>query len=152
MWRKLGRPMAAEIPAWPRYLLLLQLLWVYFSGGHNKTGLEWGPLGGFTALGNVLSDPHFARFDPSWVSVLYPITRAGTAATMVFELGAPLMLLLTYYAATADRPGRVRRWCNRWRLVRCRQCRNSKNRSLKSLTESLERRRRKRITRRTCWR
>ena len=35
---------------------------------------------------------------------------------MAFELGAPLILLLTYYAATADRPGRLRRWCNRLRL------------------------------------
>jgi len=116
LWRKIGRPVPAEIPAWPRYLLLLQLVWVYFSGGHNKTGWEWGPLGGFTALANALSDPHFARFDPGWVGAVYPLTRAATAATMAFELGAPLMLLFTYYAATADRPGRLRRLCNRLRL------------------------------------
>lgn len=114
--RRLGRPMPAEIPAWPRYLLFAQLIWVYFSGGHNKTGVEWGPAGGFTALANVLSDPHFARFDPGWVDAVHPLTRAATAATMAFELGAPLMLLLTFYAATADRPGRLRRWCNRLRL------------------------------------
>ncbi len=114
--RRIGRPMAAEIPAWPRYLLFAQLIWVYFSGGHNKTGAEWGPLGGFTALANVLSDPHFARFDPGWVEALHPLTRLGTAATILFELGAPLMLLWTYHAATADRPGRLRRWCNRLRL------------------------------------
>lgn len=116
VWRRLGRPMPAEVPAWPRYLLLAQLVWVYFSGGHNKTGMEWGPLGGFTALANVLSDPHFARFDPGWVEAVYPLTRVATAATMLFELGAPLMLLWTYYAATAERPGRLRRWCNRLRL------------------------------------
>jgi len=114
--RRLGRPMSAEIPAWPRYLLLAQLIWVYFSGGHNKTGEEWGPLGGFTALANALSDPHFARFDPGWIGAIYPLTRAATAATVAFELGAPLMLLFTYYAATAERPGRLRRWCNRLRL------------------------------------
>ncbi len=114
--RKLGRPMPAEVPAWPRYLLLLQLLWVYFSGGHNKTGAEWGPYGGFTALANALSDPHFARFEPGWVGPIYPLTRAATATTMMFELGAPLMLLFTYYAATRGRPGRLRRWCNRLHL------------------------------------
>ena len=114
--RRLGRPMPPEIPAWPRYLLFAQLIWVYFSGGHNKTGEEWGPAGGFTALANALADPHFARFDPAWVGPIYPLTRAATAATMAFELGAPLMLLFTYYAATADRPGRLRRWCNRLRL------------------------------------
>jgi hypothetical protein len=78
--------------------------------------MEWGPLGGFTALGNILSDPHFARFEPGWVEALYPMTRLATAATMVFELGSPLMILFTYYAATADRPGRLRRLCNRLRL------------------------------------
>jgi len=114
--RRLGRPMPAEIPAWPRYLLFAQLIWVYFSGGHNKTGGEWGPAGGFTALANTLADPHFARFDPGWVGPLYPLTRVATAATIAFELGAPLMLLWTYHAATADRPGRLRRWCNRLRL------------------------------------
>jgi hypothetical protein len=114
--RRIGRPMPAEVPAWPRYLLFAQLIWVYFSGGHNKTGLEWGPAGGFTALANALGDPHFARFDPAWVDAIYPLTRVATAVTMLFELGAPLMLLFTYYAATADRPGRLRRWCNRLRL------------------------------------
>jgi hypothetical protein len=114
--RRLGRPPPAEIPAWPRYLLLAQLIWVYFSGGHNKTGEEWGPAGGFTALANALADPHFARFDPGWVGPIYPLTRLATAATITFELTAPVMLLLTYYAATPDRPGRLRRWCNRLRL------------------------------------
>lgn len=114
--RALGRPMSPEVPAWPRYLLFAQLIWVYFSGGHNKGGAEWGPFGGFTALANALSDPHFARFDPAWVGAIYPLTRVATAATMAFELGAPLMLLLAHYAATPDQPGRLRRWCNRWRI------------------------------------
>jgi hypothetical protein len=114
--RKLGRPPPPEIPAWPRYLLFAQLIWVYFSGGHNKTGVEWTFQGGFTALANALADPHFARFDPGWVASVYPLTRIATAATMAFELGAPLMLAFTYYAATRDRPGRIRRWCNRLRL------------------------------------
>ena len=46
---------ATDIPAWPRYLLFVQLIWVYFSGGHNKTGLEWTPSGGFTALANAVA-------------------------------------------------------------------------------------------------
>jgi len=114
--RRLGRPYPERVPAWPRYLLFLQLLWIYFSGGHNKTGREWGFGGGFTALANVLSDPHFARFGDGWVSVVHPLTRVATAATMAFELGAPLMILLTWWHATRDRPGRVRAWSNRLRL------------------------------------
>lgn len=101
--RKLGRPMATDVPAWPRYLLMFQLVWVYFSGGMNKSSGTWGPQGGFTALANALSDPHAARFSPEWVGVIYPLTRIGTALTMAFELGAPLFLIA--YA---------RAWRSRW--------------------------------------
>jgi hypothetical protein len=116
IWRKLGRPIPTVIPAWPRLLLMVQMVWVYFSGGHNKSGGEWTPAGGLTAIANAVVDPHFARFDPWWVDYVHPLTRVATAATMLFELGAPLMLVFTYYAATADRPGRIRRWCNKLRL------------------------------------
>jgi hypothetical protein len=114
--RKLGRPPPAEVPAWPRYLLMLQLVWIYFSAGTNKTGAEWGPLGGFRALELALTDPSAARFDPSWLAVAYPLTRVATALTILFELVAPLYLLFYYFAATRDRPGRLRALCNRWRV------------------------------------
>jgi hypothetical protein len=114
--RRLGRPPPAEVPAWPRYLLLLQLVWIYFSAGQNKSGSEWGPLGGFSALADAVADPHATRFGAGWVTHLYPLTQIATALTMAFELGAPLYLLFYYFDATAERAGRVRRWCNRWRL------------------------------------
>ena len=98
-----GKPFPTEIPAWPRYLLMLQLIWVYFSGGTNKSSGVWGPFEGFTALGNALSDPHAARFGVAWVGTIYPLTRVATVLTMVFELGAPLYLLA--YA---------KRWRARW--------------------------------------
>lgn len=91
--RRLGRPMATEVPAWPRYLIMLQLVWVYFSGAQNKSSAVWGPLGGFTALGNALMDPGSGRLPVSWVAALYPLTRVATALTMVFEWAAPLYLL-----------------------------------------------------------
>lgn len=116
---KLGKPMPALVPAWPRYLLLFQLLWIYFSAGHNKTSPDWGPQGGFTALAHALLDPQNGRLDPDLVIALYPLTRVATALTMVFELTAPLYLLWLYYAATRDRPGRVRAFANRWRLRWC---------------------------------
>jgi hypothetical protein len=114
--RRLGRPMPALVPAWPRYLLLLQLVWVYFSAGQNKSSHDWGPLGGFTALGNALLDPHNGRLDPDVIVALDPLMRAATALTMLFELSALLYLLWLYYAATRDRPGRLRAFANRWRL------------------------------------
>lgn len=84
------RPMPHEVPAWPRYLLLLQLVWIYFAGGLNKGGAPWFPHGGFTALSNILADPHVARFE---VALPMIVTRIATAATMVFELGAPIYLV-----------------------------------------------------------
>jgi hypothetical protein len=91
--RRLGRPMPEEVPAWPRYLLMLQLVWVYFSGGQNKSSGVWGPLGGFTALANALLEPAAGRLPEGFVVALYPLWRVATAFTMVFELGAPIYLL-----------------------------------------------------------
>jgi hypothetical protein len=114
--RRLGRPIAREAPAWPRYLLMAQLVWIYFSAGAHKSGAEWGPLGGFAALGNILTDPHLARFDPGWIVAAHPLLRAATAVTMVFELTAPIYLLLHHHAGTPARGGRLRRLGDRLRL------------------------------------
>lgn len=114
--RLIKRPFAAEVPAWPRYLILLQLIWVYFSGGTSKGPGAWTPDGGCRALALVLTNPHIARFDPSWVTHVVPLTRVATFVTFVWELTAPIYLLLYYYAKTADRPGKLRAFCNRYRL------------------------------------
>lgn len=100
--RRLGRPMSTEVPAWPRYLIMVQLVWVYFSGAQNKSAAEWGPLGGFTALAHALMDPHTGRLPEGLVSAIYPLTRVGTALTMAFEWGAPLYLL-AYFASERSR-------------------------------------------------
>jgi hypothetical protein len=114
--RRRGSPPPTLIPAWPRYLILLQLVWVYFSSGINKSSADWGPHGGFTALAHAMMDPHNGRLDPELVVSLYPVTQLATALTMLFELTAVAYLGLLYFAATPERPGRLRAWCNRWRL------------------------------------
>lgn len=114
--RAIGRPFPALVPAWPRYLLLAQLVWIYFSGGHNKSEPEWWPMGGFAALSRSLSDPHFARFSADWIPMVWPLPAIATATTMLFELSAPLLLLFLWFESTADRPGKIRHWCNRWRV------------------------------------
>jgi hypothetical protein len=117
MRRVFARPLATEVPAWPRHLLMLQLVWVYFSGGINKGGASWMPGGGFTALANILADPHVARFDPGgWLPAMMPLTRVATALTMLFELGAPLYLVAYYFDRTRDRGGKLRALCNKLRV------------------------------------
>lgn len=120
VWRKLGRPLRQDIPAWPRYLLVLQLVWIYFSAGIGKSGVEWSPGGGFVALANALMDPHLARFGSAWVSHVLPLTQLATALTMVFEVSAPLYLVWLWCTVTVDRSDlpwpRVRRRIHRLRL------------------------------------
>jgi len=105
---KLGRPPSRIVPAWPRYLLMTQLVWMYCSGGMNKSGAAWGPFGGFTAIENIVADPNVARFAPGWITPYVVLARLATAATIVFELCAPIYLLAYYFAETPGRGGRMR--------------------------------------------
>jgi hypothetical protein len=114
--RRMGRPLPALVPAWPRYLLMAQLLWMYFSAGHCRDDASWWPHGRFSAIGNVMGDPHFARFSPGSLVGIYPITQLATAVSMIFELSAPLMVVMTWLRADGGgRWGeRLRRWRVRW--------------------------------------
>ncbi len=114
--RRRGRRLPATIPAWPRQLLFAQLIWVYFSAGQNRGGSEWWPSGGFVALSRVLSDPHFARFSPGWTAALDPLPRIGTALTMLFELGSPLIVVFTWLDRDTTRQGAFARAVRRLRL------------------------------------
>jgi hypothetical protein len=111
-----GRAPVTSIPAWPRQLLFLQLVWVYFSAAHNRSGAAWWPTGGFSAIANVLSDPHFARFAPGWAASVFPLTQVATALTMAFELGAPLLIPLTLVDLGALRLGRAGDLVRRYRV------------------------------------
>ena len=112
--RRAKKPLPALVPAWPRYLLMAQLLWMYFSAGHCRDDRAWWPQGEFSAIGNVMGDPHFARFPPGSLVSLYPVTQIATAISMTFELSAPLMVLMTW-----RRKGGGGRWgafFRRWRV------------------------------------
>jgi hypothetical protein len=109
------RGAGALAPAWPRYLILAQLVVIYCGAGLSKGGTYWYPWGGYRALYLTLQDPIFASADFRWLAqpLPYLLTRVGTAATHLWELGAPLVLCAAYYRRTRDRPGRLRRWLNR---------------------------------------
>jgi hypothetical protein len=112
-----------EVPAWPRHLLVLQLLVMYLMAGVQKAGVTWWPWGGYAALYLVLQDPSIAAWNFKWLDRVYPLTQVATAATMVFELGAGPMILAWWYRDTRTRPGRLRAVFNRldlhkwWMLV-----------------------------------
>jgi hypothetical protein len=105
--RRRGGSMPLEVPAWPRLLLFVQVVWVYSSAAHNRGGDAWWPRGELSAIANILSDPHFTRFTPGWVEPFYGSTQAGTALTMVFEFASPLLFVLAWLDAGAGRGGRA---------------------------------------------
>lgn len=97
--KKLGKTLPVVVPAWPRYLMVLQLVWMYFSAVQGRSGAAWWPHGGFAAIGDVSGDPHLARFRTGSLASVYPLTQVATAISMMFEMSAPLMLLWTLFRA-----------------------------------------------------
>ena len=107
---------AREVTAWPRYLLIAQLVVLYFAAGVQKTAVEWTPGGGYLALHYVFQDPTWIRFADDAFVWASPLTRIGTAITWHWEHLAPVLLLYFYCAHTAERGGRLRRWVTRFDL------------------------------------
>lgn len=105
-----------RVPAWPRYLAILQMIVMYASAGLHKVSAHWIPGGDHAAIYYILQWPAWIRFDPAWLSWGFALTQAMTLATWCFELTAPLWLLAIWFEVTASRPGRLRTWSNRLRL------------------------------------
>ena len=102
------------VAAWPRWLVVGQLVTMYTSTGLQKLSGHWLPGGGLTALYYIVQQPTWARRpDNLWAADVLPLTQLATLGTWLFEVGAPLFLLAAWYRRTADRPGRLRAWSNR---------------------------------------
>lgn len=106
---------AAAAPAWSRYLILGQLVLIYWAASLAKSGAHWYPWGNYRALYFTLRDPIMAARDFGWLSAPLPYlaTQLATAATHLWELAAPLVLLAAFYRRTRARPGRLRALFNR---------------------------------------
>jgi len=102
-----------KVPAWPRYLAIYQIVLVYWSTGMHKLSRSWVPGGGFSALYYILQEPTWQRWDMTWLARCYPLTQFATAITWIWEISAPLLLLVLWYRRTRQRPGRLRGLCNR---------------------------------------
>lgn len=102
------------VPAWPRWLVIFQLVLVYWTTGLQKLSAHWVPGGGFSALYYIFQQPTWQRFDMQWVAWVYPLTQIGTGVSWFWEVLAPLWLLAFFYRDTRSRPGRVRALFNAW--------------------------------------
>ncbi|MEZ4294509.1 MAG: HTTM domain-containing protein [Polyangiaceae bacterium] len=105
-----------EISAFPRYLGILQLVVMYWATGMQKVSVYWFPAGSYSALYYILQQPTWQRFSMTWAARVYPLTQVSTAVTWLWEVSAPLLVLVYYFRYTAERGGRLRRWANRWDL------------------------------------
>lgn len=104
-----------KAPAWSRYLILGQLVLIYWGASLAKSGTHWYPWGGYRALYYTLQDPIMAARDFRWLAqpIPYFVTQLATAATHLWELSAPLVLVAAFYRRTRARPGRLRSLFNR---------------------------------------
>lgn len=106
-----GRP----VPAWPRHLLILQLVVVYFMAGVQKFGFLWTPMGGYTALYMLLQDEAIARAEWSWLanSPWLQMTQVATFVTLAWEWAAPIVLWVYWGRFRPDTASRRLRWAVR---------------------------------------
>lgn len=110
---RLRRRAPELVPAWPRYLAILQLVVMYFFNGVQKVSVHWTIGGDLSALYYILQQPTWQRFDMTWVHHVFALTQIGTAITWLFELSAPLLLVVLFLRRPAASPGRIRRWVTR---------------------------------------
>jgi hypothetical protein len=107
------------VPAWPRFLIIAQLVILYFFAGLAKDAASWSWRGGYVALFYVLHEPHHIRFviPHQWLVIAYPLTQIGTLTTVIWERCSILVPLLKWLRNTADRGTKWHRWANKLRLL-----------------------------------
>lgn len=117
-WRKRKGTTVNKVGAWARYLIIGQLVLMYFTAGIQKIGFHWTPMGHFSALYIALQDAAIARFDWSHLrhQPWYFFTQVGTSTTVVWQIAYPLVFLWYWYKRTPERPGRLRAFSNRMHL------------------------------------
>jgi hypothetical protein len=107
------------VPAWPRFLIIAQLILLYLFAGLAKDAASWSWDGGYVALFYVLHEPHHIRFviPHEALVVAYPLTQLGTLSTVLWERSAIFLPLLKWLRNTRERDTRWHRWANRLRLL-----------------------------------
>jgi Vitamin K-dependent gamma-carboxylase len=86
------------VPVWPRKLLVLQIVAMYFLAGIQKVGVHWWPPGHYAALYFILQDPAIARFDFTWLrkTPFFQLTQLSSAVTILFQDTYPMVLVLRW--------------------------------------------------------
>lgn len=102
-----------QVPAWPRWLMVVQLVLMYSSTGLQKVSTHWVPGGDMAALYYIMQQPSWQRFDLSWTAWVHPLTQLATLGTWLWEVGSPVLLLAFWYRRTRGGGGWLRATLNR---------------------------------------
>ena len=112
------RSSAEALSIWPsagtsslacvRWLLVGQLVTVYFSSALQKVSAHWVPWGDHMALWYILQQPTWQRIPMTWLAPWAWTTRVATLVSWCFEFSAPLLLLAAWYRHTRTRAGWLR--------------------------------------------
>jgi hypothetical protein len=98
--------------AWPRYLIMLQVVVMYLAAGVEKMSFSWTPFGGYSALYLILQDWAVTRYTFEWLGAqpYFLFTQIGTALSLFWEWSAPLLLVAHYHRVTAGPNSKLRRF------------------------------------------
>ncbi len=110
------RPTDGQAMAWPRWLMIFQLVLMYWMTALQKVSSSWVPIAESDALFYILQQTTWQRFPLPLESLttIYPITRLATFTVWTWEQCAPLLLLAYWFRETHTRPGRLRALFNRY--------------------------------------
>lgn len=114
-WRGRGR---ALIPAWPRRLLMAQLMFIYVRTGIVKMGSSWSFADGYSALYYALNLPGLARWPGTWLVPFYPLAQLATFIAKWWEITF-FMVPLSLYLQRTSTPNSMRKllsW-DHWRTL-----------------------------------
>lgn len=102
------RGKTAKVPAWPRWLLVAQLVTMYETTGLQKVSAGWVPGGPLDALWYILQQSNWQRADMRWLAPYYGATQAMTLVIWIWEQSAPLLAIGVWANETRARPGVLR--------------------------------------------
>lgn len=113
-WRAARRGATdVTVLAWPRWVLLGQLVTIYASTALHKLSVGWLPVGPRDAIWYILAQPDWQRRAMTLPAWAFPFTQAATALTWCWEIGAPLLLLAAWARRTAASGGAWKAWMTR---------------------------------------
>ena len=103
------------MPSWPRWLIIGQLVLIYWTTALQKVSDSWVPGGHLDALWFILQQPTWVRTEPDVHAMLplYPVLQGMTFSVWLWEQAAPLLLLSLWFRHTRERPGWLRSVFNR---------------------------------------